>query len=216
MTNKANAERQRIVELVLVVLSLLIAVIAYFFVVSPTEKKVENLKQQNKLLQAQAAVLEMKLTNKTKYENDIMTYLSSNKEILGKYASCYSTEKDLVLLQELEEKTGISFQSASFSDAAPIFKVEGEDYQCLLHRVSVTYKVSYEGLKKFMDYVNAYPERMNVDSFSSNFDQENGQLTGSMVLNLFIIEGDGRTDNFGPIKGVQTGNDNIFGTIEAN
>ena len=67
-----------------------------------------------------------------------------------------------------------------------------------------------------MDYINSYPERMNVQNFSSTFDQENAQLTGSMTINMYGVKDEYHVYSEPTVGGIDIGTDNIFGTIDLN
>ena len=82
--------------------------------------------------------------------------------------------------------------------------------------ISIAYNTTYEGLKECMNYITSYKERMNVQSFSSNFNQENGQLTGNMIINLYGVKDADHKYSAPVIGGIEIGTDNIFGTVDLN
>ena len=65
-----------------------------------------------------------------------------------------------------------------------------------------------------MDYINNYPERMNVNSFSAGYDQETGDLTGNMVINLFGVKDADHKYEEPYISGMMFGVESIFGNLD--
>ena len=82
--------------------------------------------------------------------------------------------------------------------------------------LSFSYTATYEGLKKAVDFINNYKERMNVESLSASFDSLTGQLMGTISLNLFSVVG-GNEKYEEPETGItDIGTENIFGTYTPN
>ncbi len=80
--------------------------------------------------------------------------------------------------------------------------------------LTISYRVTYEGLKKAMDFITGYKERMTVDNITASYDTLTGQLTGTMVINLYSVMG-GNAVYTAPSTGVTNfGTENIFGTYE--
>lgn len=79
--------------------------------------------------------------------------------------------------------------------------------------ISISYKTNYDGLKKTIDFVNQYEYRVNIRSLTSAFDNSTGGITGTMVLDFYVLPNHGK-DYVPPVISVPLGVDNIFGTIE--
>ncbi|WMJ88591.1 hypothetical protein [Anaerocolumna sp. MB42-C2] len=82
--------------------------------------------------------------------------------------------------------------------------------------LTITFKVSYDGLKRCIDYINNYPEKRNIDEITLAYDSETGNLTGSMKINMYNLIGTGREYTEPILGGTGIGLDNIFGTIDFN
>ena len=78
----------------------------------------------------------------------------------------------------------------------------------------ISFKVNYAGLMKCIEYINTYPEKINIGDITLAFDSETGNLTGSMTIQMYNIIGAGKPYTEPTIGGVNIGIDNIFGTIE--
>lgn len=80
----------------------------------------------------------------------------------------------------------------------------------------LTYKTNYGGLKRAIEYINSYNERMNIVDLSAAFDNSTGNLTGTITFDIYAIGGIDKTDDILDIPGVDIGTQNIFGTFELN
>ncbi len=73
---------------------------------------------------------------------------------------------------------------------------------------------TYASLKDMVEYLADQSGRMTLDSVNASFDSTTGNLTGSIVINLFSMAGTGQTYTEPDAGSVSYGTDNIFGTIE--
>ena len=79
---------------------------------------------------------------------------------------------------------------------------------------TLSYKGSYENLKKAVTYINSQTGRMTVDSITMTFDSGTGGLTGTLTVNIYSMSGIGNQYSE-PDAGTSTyGKKNIFGTLE--
>ncbi|MBQ3029319.1 MAG: hypothetical protein IJD26_09565, partial [Lachnospiraceae bacterium] len=69
---------------------------------------------------------------------------------------------------------------------------------------------SYDQLKKLIDFIHVYPERMNINSISINYNGETRKLQGNVTLNLFAVTGTGKEYVEPDISGLSLGETNIF------
>lgn len=78
----------------------------------------------------------------------------------------------------------------------------------------LTYQANYAGLKSCIDYINGYQEKMNIVDLSAAFDNTTGNLTGTISIDVFALNGLGKEDEEVDIPVLNIGTDNIFGTFE--
>lgn len=79
--------------------------------------------------------------------------------------------------------------------------------------IGITFRISYDGLKKCIDYINHYPEKSNVSDLTLTYDTETGNLAGTMTFNMYHILGPDRSYQEPVIGSIDIGTQNIFGTI---
>jgi cell division protein FtsL len=111
--------------------------------------------------------------------------------------------------KETQGVTATGSMTESADTGQNVTAVNGYDYI-----VSIDFKVNYEGLRKCIDYINSYPEHMNIKELSIVYDMETGNLSGTMQINMYQLIDTGREEEEPVIAGVTIGNQNLFGTIE--
>lgn len=75
---------------------------------------------------------------------------------------------------------------------------------------------TYANLKDVVTYLAGQSGRMTLDNVNASYDTSTGNLTGSIVINLFSMTGTGNTYTEPDAGQVPYGVSNIFGTIEQN
>ena len=88
----------------------------------------------------------------------------------------------------------------------------------VLYRTQVTlqFNGTYAGLKKAVLYVADQSGRMTLDNVNASYDTSTGNLTGTIIVNIFSMSGTVRTYTEPDAGSVAYGTDNIFGTVEQN
>ena len=88
----------------------------------------------------------------------------------------------------------------------------------VLYRTQVTlqFNGTYAGLKKAVLYVADQSGRMTLDNVNASYDTSTGNLTGTIIVNIFSMSGTERTYTEPDAGSVAYGTDNIFGTVELN
>ncbi len=213
---------QKHIQLILLVLIVVIGVCAYQFGYVKYIEKANSVKEENKQIEARINELTDKETHRDEWTQAIEKSNKDIKTILAKYGPGNTPEKSIMFVKSLEEAAGMQIGSIGFNSNSTIYVSNevDENGQPVTEMnstfISVAYNTTYEGLKACMDYITSYKERMNVQSFSSNFNQENGQLSGSMIINMYGVKDADHKYADPVIGGIEIGTDNIFGTIDIN
>ena len=208
-------------QLILILLMVAIVAGAYRFGYVAYQDKTTTVQNENQQLKLRVAELEQKMENKAMYTEGIATSSERMKEILSKYGPGNTPEKSIVFVGDLEESADMTVSTIAFNPDTSIYasselKEDGSSkITAYTTQLSLSYETTYDGLKKGMDFINLYPERMNVESFTAVYNQETGGLTGSMIMNLYSVN-TSETKYIPPtVSGVEIGTDNIFGTYIA-
>ncbi|MBE5962869.1 MAG: hypothetical protein E7256_16080 [Lachnospiraceae bacterium] len=185
----------------------------------------QNNKEKTKVLETENAVLETELMQYRLMQQDEVTYregLEKFKQdcsyIINAYGPGTSPENTTDYIIDLEENTGAKIYNISFG-APDIFftsgsarNADGGVYEVSTTQVSLTYKADYEQFKKMVDYIQKYEERITIENVSIAFDQETGNLTGTISMNWYAMTGTDKVYEDPKVDGITSGKKNIFGT----
>lgn len=207
---------EKTIELVLLLLIIVVATFTYRFGYVEYSDKTEEVEKQSRELTAKIANLETRISRMNEVEGGLTEAELHIRDVLDTYGSGNSPEKSLMMIAEMERHINVKISSVSFGPETCFFRSEElkddgtpriSAYKTTL---SVSYTTDYQGMKEMMDFINDYPERMNVESINSVYNADNDGVTGSMIINLYSVEGDGREYVEPEIMGFELGKANIF------
>ena len=125
------------------------------------------------------------------------------------------TQEQIDNIEGTDSQAEENLQNASDAAVAD----ESSDSQVpVLYRTQVTlqFNGTYAGLKKAVLYVADQSGRMTLDNVNASYDTSTGNLTGTIIVNIFSMSGTERTYTEPDAGSVAYGTDNIFGTVEQN
>lgn len=223
MTEKKGSDLK--VFFVVFVLVILAAVLAYFYLYMPKVEERDALLRENHALETRLIELKNLAVEEDVFVKGINDSKASIQQVLNNYSAGNTPEKSIMMINSLENQIGIKLPTLSFSEPRVVTTVdmpmisqneEGKyvtsyyKVSLLQETLSTNYKCDYEQLKKLVDFVNEYPERMNIESITMSYDSTNGGLQGSLVLNLYAVTGTGKEYVAPDISGLSMGVGNIF------
>lgn len=222
-------------KLLLIVLGILALLAAWFFGMKPNNEKAASVEAEVKRLTTYYNELLAKEANREQYLQDTAANYAMFDEKLDEFPSNLNQEYQLEFVQGVRNNEeidynvtaqGMSPETAFYvlggSNAEGTLDVEGtegelaentasEGYQCFNSSMNFTYEGSYEGIKKFVNYVAAYPYRMTIDSVTVSRDEQSDLYGGSMTVNIYCIKGNGREEQVPlDLDDIDTGVDNLF------
>ena len=203
-----------------VVIALLIVAAAYKFIYSADVETAEQIQTDINTLEVRKNELNEKVANRTRYESGITDSEDIIKTVLSLYGPGNTPEKTIMLIVDMCQKLGVEVPTASFSDNNLIYSSETTDengnpeIKIFKSGLAMNLTAGYTQLKKFMDYVNTYPERMNVENFTSAYDAGTGKLSLSLNINMYSVEDKDHEYVAPVIEDIELGTDNIFRTFE--
>lgn len=222
---KSNGNDVKAFFLVLV-LVVVAAVLAYFYLYMPMTEKRNTLLTENHELDERLINLKNMAVDEDVFKLGINESSKSIKQVMNHYSAGNTPEKSIMMIDSLEQKIGISLPNLTFAQPTLLstvtmpmvsetadgsYAIEYYDVGLWKETLSTNYVCSYEQLKKMIDYINAYPERMNIDSISISYDSETNGLKGNLTLNMFAVTGTGKEYNPPVIDDLSMGTDSIFG-----
>lgn len=223
MDKKMGKEIQKF--LLMLALVVLLAVVAVIYLYKPLLEERNAMVQENVDLNTRWIELQNMSRDKERYKAGINASRTEVSKVLNRYGVGNTPEKSIMLVKRMEEEVGVKIPNVSFSNPSVLTSVEMPMIQdtesgtyniqyttvdLLTETLTMSYSCTYEQLKKLVDFVNAYPERMNIASISVSYDSETSNLSGSLVLNLFAVTGTDRVYTEPAIDDIRLGEDNIF------
>lgn len=213
-------------------LSVLILVGAWFLGVKPNNEKAQSVQSEVNRLTTYYNDLLSKEVNREQYLRDTEANYIMFDEKLNEFPSNLNQEYQLEFIQGVRNNEDIDYnvtaqgmsREAAFyvlggTNSEGTLDTEGEavqsedNYQCYSSSMTLTYEGAYEGVKKFVNFVAAYPYRMTIDAVTVSRDEEAEDLyRGSMTVNIYCIKGNGREENVNLdfLDDIDTGVDNLF------
>lgn len=232
------------INILLIVLGIGIAALAYFLVFTKLNDKTDTLKAQNASLQQEVDRLQDLANNKQQYLDDTATMQEKIDEIKAQYAAAYKPEDEVMYVRNLEKNFDTTAYTVAMPGTAPVEVVttadtaaapdateeastDGEEVattdtaataapEILLYKtpVTITFVASYNSIKDIVKVLNEDQMRKSIDTLSLTFDSESGDLSGTLLFNMYSLTGTDATYTEPEIPGVTFGTGNIFNSAE--
>lgn len=203
-----------------IVVAALIVLAAYKFIYSSDIEETEKVQSEINTLNARLSELNNKNANRAMYESGITDSKDKIKVVLSLYGPGNTPEKTIMMVVDMCEKIGISIPSIAFVNDSKVYSSEAVDengtpeIQIYKSGMAIQVNGGYTQIKKLMDYINSYPERMNVETFSESFDANTGKLALAMNINMYSVKDEDHIYEAPVIEDIELGTTNIFRTME--
>jgi len=215
---KTNEKQLKLLLLAAVVVILFLA---YRFGYQPYTEKTSALQTEIKDYQSKISILNGKILRRATFDEGIATSSDKCFEVLNKYGGGNTNEKTIMFVHALEQEANMQISSITFGTDSNLYYTDklasttGMGIYLYKQTITVSYRTDYNGFKAAMDFINQYPERMNVDSVTIAYETLSGMLTGTMSINLYSVIG-GQNEYVAPATGVTDfGQSSIFGITDS-
>ncbi len=226
-------------KLLFLLFSLIVIAASYFLVYTKNIRQAEEINTVNWTLRERAEELSQMQARADSVKSETEEFKKQIDGIEAQFPVSVSMADAIVLVDELEKVAEMKVSSSQFAmyhifypagagadtsaaadgsadngEAASQDTSQPSDYQGLKSTVTITYQTTYEGLKRSIDYINQYKNRMNIEDLSATYDTSTGNLVGNMKINMFSLSGQDIDKTYEPpyISDIVIGRDNIFGT----
>lgn len=224
--------------------SILVLAVAFFFIFSPTMKKADQVKTENKELSAYVVELNQKIAHEDEKKKEIITFNNNRQDILKKFPSGMTHEKAIAILADLEDQTDIFTSQVTLAvnnlffnqeeikqagtaniqkediasrSSVAVQGVSQETYPSLMgYKTTLTlaFTCTDSELTKALDYINKYDDKMSVETITVGYDETSGNLAGTMNLCMYSLDGSENKYKAPENNDVKLGVANIFGSKE--
>ncbi|MBU5334235.1 hypothetical protein KQI61_18810 [Anaerocolumna aminovalerica] len=235
---KKLSEREK--NLLFILLIFIILFCSYQFGYVKLTGKIDTLSSENLELSVKLNDLKQKDVTKEKYIEETDKMLADTQDMFNHLATSMTQDKNTIFVTKLEKEADMIVSAISFGDITHIYDsnrvmdnttdqtanetsngsdttdmtAEGKGLKGYQSSITINYQTNYGGLKKAIDFINNYHEKMRIQSITAAFDSTTGNLTGTITIDLFMVSGEGREAELFDIYGIDLGTDNIFGTFE--
>ncbi len=223
-------------------LGVIFAVSIFLFVYKPYIEKTETIETENQILMQTLNKYQEIAENEVVYKEETEKMNLETNKIISEYATGLSREDQIMFMANLENRflgelelnffnmgmdQEINFGTTEIEQEVPVEtptedavlafqepEVVDNGIKMFQNSVESGYKVSYDGIKDILDYINGVGVKKNITSITLSFDSTSGLLLGSMSMNQYYLTGTDGIYSKTNIPVVKTGLENIFGTID--
>jgi len=232
------SEREK--NLLFFLLIFIILFCSYQFGYMKFTEKADAISSENLELSVKLNDLKQKDVAKEKYIEETNKMIADAQDMSNHLATSMTQDKNTIFVTKLEKEAEMIVSAISFDDITQIYdsnhgmnnttdqtanetynvsdtadmEAEGNHLKGYQSSITINYQTNYGGLKKAIDFINNYYEKMRIQSITAAFDNTTGNLTGTIIIDLFMLLGEGREAEPFDIHGIDIGTDNIFGTFE--
>lgn len=220
-------------------LGVAVAAISYFLVYKPNTEKAEAKEAENAVLASEVASLEQLYNQMPQYQQETERLQSENKEFEDRFPTDIRYEDSIMMINTLETATNTQVESLAFggvlavpygdatadtaettdaaaaTDTTAAVSADSDVviYDTTLYQVplSISIDCTYDDFKGLINYIYAQSDRMSVDGVSISYNNQNGELTGSMSLNTYYLIGTDKLYSEPFIPNMRMGVETIFG-----
>lgn len=138
--------------------------------------------------------------------------IAEQNETMSEQANS-QTREQIDEIEGTDSKAAEELQNASDIAAA---QADSTSQTPVLYRTQDTLEFTgtYANLKDVVAYLAEQTGRLTIDNMNASYDTSTGYLTGSIVVNMFSMTGNGNTYTEPDAGQVAYGTSNLFGTLE--
>lgn len=235
---------QRDKNLILVMLGIVLVFCSYYFGFRTLKSMQESLEQENTALTGQIRALNEIAMNQEQYLQDTKELKAEMDKVIAQFPVDITSEDIILYTRDLERKTNSYVSSISMPalTSVPVaaeletdvlnqygditgavaqnaFVNEGrvpDAANMFLSKIesNISYSISYSGLKTMIQDITTDTGRKSIDNVSLVFNENTGDLSGTMTINYFLLSGTGKEYIQPSITGNLRGVESIFGSLK--
>ncbi len=228
-------------DLLIGLAGVLIAVLCWFLVATPSIEKKDSLEAENETLRPKVEEYQAVHARVDEYKSSIVTLDADSEEIVRHFPSDVQREDQLMywaniaashplnlVFEDIElgewDAVAVAGIDESSSDVVtedeegnPIINDEdvpdmAADYKLYSATMAMDFGSTYEGIKDMLKYIQSQNDRSSIETINVYYDEESGFLVGALGLRLFYLDGTGKEYQPQFIPSVPTGVEDVFRT----
>lgn len=226
-------------DLLIGLAGVIVAVLVWFLVASPTMEKTEALKADNEYLRPRAEEYQAVYAKIEDYQGGIQALNDEKNDIISHFPSKVEREDQIMFWANLDAEypTQAALRDIAISNDEVFYASSGNgenpngitnieeatspdeiaaiyESTVLLYKapINVMFDSTYVGLKDIIGFITAQSNKNAIDNMVIGFDSATGNLTGSIDINMFYITGTGKEYEQPGIPAPKTGISDVFHT----
>lgn len=203
-------------KLILWTLFYAIILVGVFFLMKFTfTDRTAKLKSENRSLKEEYEMLQMYVANEDYYKGLTDETNQASIDILNAYISDITKKGTIHKFEEQLLDYDLKTASISLGENTELLNVLLNDveYRGLMTQTSISYNMSYETFKKWVRDIIDEDQNISIHSFSISEDTETGNLTGTLTLAEYAVNGSEKLYEEPDID-MHVGEESIFNMIE--
>lgn len=231
-------------NMIVILVGILLVMASYYLGYRTFKSRTDILKQQNQILESQIQTLEGISAEKDAYVAKTEEMQASMNAIIQKFPSNMISEDIILYMRNLEQKTDSYVHNvtipakqyvnvtaatetdvlSSMEDVTGAIREYGfvndgkvpdtRSMQLAQVESAVNCSITYKGLKDIVTDITENDNRKSVDNISLVFNENTGDLAGSMTVIYYTLSGTGREYLQPTITGTSHGIECIFGGLK--
>ena len=231
-------------NMIVILVGILLVMASYYLGYRTFKSRTDILKQQNQILESQIQTLEGISAEKDAYVAKTEEMQTSMNAIIQKFPSNMISEDIILYMRNLEQKTDSYVHNittpakqyvnitateetdviSSMEDVTGAIREYGfvndgkvpdtRSMQLAQVESAVNCSITYKGLKDIVTDITENDNRKSVDNISLVFNENTGDLAGSMTVIYYTLSGTGREYLQPTITGTSHGIECIFGGLK--
>jgi len=212
-------------KLLLVLLGIVIFIAGYLGVYNRYVAKTDELQTQINELKPQLEQLQEYESKRAEYEAGMKSAQDYVLTETARYPTTVRQEDQLLYAIKLRDQVGAKIGSVGFSEIAPVADLTGIRDQdgksafvplsAYVSNMNVNCSLTYDQMKKLVDFLYATPESTTLESMSVSYDAETGSLTGAVSVNQYSVRSADDPYVAAEVPDVSRGAPDPFGTLQA-
>lgn len=197
----------------LYIIGILMVVAVYFLYYSNKQTEIEALQSEVDTLYSEVMELREYEINNARYKKSTQEYYEKIDSMVSEFPGGIKEETSIMYSRELENTLGVKTGSVNMAPAALLSSFGVGERQKHLYSSTVTMSVSgnYEQIKQMIEGIQNYEDKRTITSMSFTYNRATGNLSGSMIMNLYALSGKDIMYEKPNTGQVQHGTSNIFG-----
>ena len=207
-------------RLLLMLLALIMISGAYFLSFQKNVTQAQEIEAQNEEDQETVRTLEAMVGSQKEKEEEIEEFHRIVTDIIAKYPPDVTTEKAIMIVQGLEDVSGVEMTNISFimnnligniaTNAGAAEETAAGAPVGYYATLGMTYEADYASFKQMVSYINGLEDRTTIPAVTAAYDNETGNLSGVITVNMYYLTNTGREYEAPQVTGIEKGVDNIF------